>query len=678
MEQNRKRYSSLAKAIVIGQQMIAAVVASVSIVLFSTCVNQNMLNMGDLQNSSFVESGYFERTFSKQMMQLLDYLNLREAFETSGVFDENRPETVNASPEKIADYKVYNNKYDQNNTNVYYWLGDLRDNTYVTNMKETKTQEDAYDQAVKYGRYLSYNNKTFRFETNIGGMENNYYQNMAQYNELQKGDFSLIVAVDVKFPQEDDLAVAKREFDKLYPWAQRSLVLAAVGVVVWLIGLCYMTVAAAKRSEDKEVHLTNFDKIRTEIPIALLFVFSICLTALGMRVHSQSYGVMSRMVIVGTFAVLADCCFMGMYLSLVRRVKADTFFENSYLHWLLVNLKDTMHNRYLGNRMTLVIWGIVLSNVAIAYLAFHCGYIWAYILLAIFLVFTLIYFSQRVIQRRKILEGIEQITQGKFDYKLNLSEYQGDEYQLAEGINHIGEGLANAIGESVRDERMKANMITNISHDIKTPLTVILGYLEILIMNGAGETATLLKIQKKASQLMELVEEFFTLSKIEAGDMDLGLSKISLSEICRQSIADFYSILTERGTQVEIEIPERDIYVYGNEDAIRRILFNLITNAIRYGLDGKYLGIFLIPGEEEVEIRVRDKGKGIDKENAAHVFDRLYTMEDSRNKEMHGNGLGLSIARTLAGRMGGDITLDSVPGQETVFTLKMKRHHYLQ
>ena len=221
-------------------------------------------------------------------------------------------------------------------------------------------------------------------------------------------------------------------------------------------------------------------------------------------------------------------------------------------------------------------------------------------------------------------------------------------------------------------------MLSNISHDIKTPLTVILGYLEILIMNGAGETATLLKIQKKASQLMELVEEFFTLSKIEAGDMDLGLSKISLSEICRQSIADFYSILTARGTQVEIEIPERDIYVYGNEDAIRRILFNLITNAIRYGLDGKYLGIFLIPGEEEVEIRVRDKGKGIDKENAAHVFDRLYTMEDSRNKEMHGNGLGLSIARTLAGRMGGDITLDSVPGQETVFTLKMKRHHYLQ
>lgn len=151
----------------------------------------------------------------------------------------------------------------------------------------------------------------------------------------------------------------------------------------------------------KEIHLTNFDKLRTEIPIALLFVFSVALAALGMRVHHQDYGVMGRMVIVGTFTVLGNCAFMGMYLSLVRRVKADTFFENSYLNWLIVNLKDTLHNRYLGNRMTLIIWGVILSNVAVGYLAFHCGFVWAYILLIIFLLFTLIYFSQRVIQRQE-------------------------------------------------------------------------------------------------------------------------------------------------------------------------------------------------------------------------------------------------------------------------------------
>ena len=669
MEQNRKRYSSLAKAIVIGLQMIAAVVASVSIVLFSTCVNQNMLNMGDLQNSSFVESGYFERTFSKQMMQLLDYLNLREAFETDGVFDENRPETVNASPEKIADYKVYNNKYDQNNTNVYYWLGDLRDNTYVTNMKETKTQEDAYDQAVKYGRYLSYNNKTFRFETNIGGMENNYYQNMAQYNELQKGDFSLIVAVDVKFPQEDDLAVAKREFDKLYPWAQRSLVLAAVGIVVWLIGLCYMTVAAAKRSEDKEVHLTNFDKIRTEIPIALLFVFSICLTALGMRVHSQSYGVMSRMVIVGTFAVLADCCFMGMYLSLVRRVKADTFFENSYLHWLLVNLKDTMHNRYLGNRMTLVIWGIVLSNVAIAYLAFHCGYIWAYILLAIFLVFTLIYFSQRVIQRRKILEGIEQITQGKFDYKLNLSEYQGDEYQLAEGINHIGEGLANAIGESVRDERMKANMITNISHDIKTPLTSIINYIGLLrrekIDNPSAESYIEV-LESKAMRLKQLMEDLLDVSRISSGNITLQMDDIDLVELVRQTGGEFNEKLEQKGLNVISKFPKEAVMIYADGRQLWRVIGNLYNNTAKYAMPDTRVYAEVAKDGYEATFTMKNISEKLLNVDADTLAERFVRGDESRSTE--GSGLGLSISKMLTELMGGKFEIDL---EDDLFRVKL-------
>lgn len=654
MEQNRKRYSSLAKAIVIGLQMIAAVLASVSIVLFSTCVNQNMLNMGDLQNSSFVESGYFERTFSKQMLQLLDYLNLKEQFETDGVYDENRPETVNASQERISDYKIYNNKYDQNNTNVYYWLGDLKDGTYVTNMHDVEKQEDAYEKAVNYGRYLSYNNKTFRFETNIGGIENNYYQNMAQYNELQKGDYTLIVAVDVNFPQEDDLAVAKREFDKLFPWAQRSLVLAAVGLIVWLVGLCYMTVAAAKRSEDKEIHLANFDKLRTEIPIALLFVFSVALAALGMRVHHQDYGVMGRMVIVGTFTVLGDCAFMGMYLSLVRRVKADTFFENSYLHWLIVNLKDTLHNRYLGNRMTLVIWGIVLENVVVAYLAFHCGFIWAYILLIIFQLFTLIYFSQRVIQRRKILEGIDQITQGKFDYKLNLEEYQGDEYQLAEGINHISEGLANAIGESVRDERMKANMITNISHDIKTPLTSIINYIGLLRrekIDNPNAESYIEVLESKAMRLKQLMEDLVDVSRISSGNVILQMDDIDLVELVRQTGGEFNEKLEQKGLNVISKFPKEAVMIYADGRQLWRVIGNLYNNTSKYAMPDTRVYVEVAKDGYEASFTMKNISEKLLNVDADALAERFVRGDESRSTE--GSGLGLSISKMLTELMGG-------------------------
>lgn len=219
-------------------------------------------------------------------------------------------------------------------------------------------------------------------------------------------------------------------------------------------------------------------------------------------------------------------------------------------------------------------------------------------------------------------------------------------------------------------------MLSNVSHDIKTPLTVILGYLEILENQSEENNTALIKIQKKASQLMELINEFFTLSKIEAGDTDLTMSKISISEVCRQNVVDFYSILTAKDFDVNINIPEKDVYVYGNEDAISRILYNLITNAIRYGSDGNYLEVRLREEEAAVLIEVIDKGKGIAKENLSHVFDRLYTLDDSRNKNMGGNGLGLTIAKTLAVKMGGDLSLQSTPYEKTTFTLKLNKFLY--
>ena len=105
-------------------------------------------------------------------------------------------------------------------------------------------------------------------------------------------------------------------------------------------------------------------------------------------------------------------------------------------------------------------------------------------------------------------------------------------------------------------------------------------------------------------------------------------------------------------------------------------MFNLISNAIRYGGDGKYLGMFLWADQAHIYIDIVDRGRGIEKEFAASVFDRLFTMEDSRNSAMQGNGLGLTIAKNLALQLGGDITLESHPHQKTVFTITLKKMAY--
>lgn len=248
--------------------------------------------------------------------------------------------------------------------------------------------------------------------------------------------------------------------------------------------------------------------------------------------------------------------------------------------------------------------------------------------------------------------------------------------ELAAQINRLLENHLKIKADYRRSEIASKKMLSNISHDMKTPMTVILGYLEIMRINGSGTDEMLRKTELKAKSVMELINQFFTLAKLESGDMDIELSTIDVCEICRESILDFYEMLTSRHFQVDINIPEMSVYIQGNREAMQRILYNLISNVIRYGSDGKYLGIALRSDEKAVYVDVSDKGKGIDKSFANSVFDRLFTMEDSRNRNIQGNGLGLTIAKNLALQLGGTITLDSIPHVKTTFTVKLKKISY--
>lgn len=224
-----------------------------------------------------------------------------------------------------------------------------------------------------------------------------------------------------------------------------------------------------------------------------------------------------------------------------------------------------------------------------------------------------------------------------------------------------------------KQEIASKKILSNISHDIKTPLTVILGYLEIMRLRDC-EDVTLQKVEAKAKQVMELIDQFFTLAKLEAGDKKIEMVKINISELCRETVLGYYDILIQKDYAVDIIIPEQQIFAQGDMESINRILNNLLSNAIRYGSDGKYIGLFVREDFDFVYIDVVDKGKGIEKQFAASVFERLYTMEDSRNRSIQGNGLGLTIARNLVRQMGGDLLLQSQPGVRTVFTVKLRRY----
>ena len=292
---------------------------------------------------------------------------------------------------------------------------------------------------------------------------------------------------------------------------------------------------------------------------------------------------------------------------------------------------------------------------------------------------SIVIYQQFVFQRvtqaklRAISGKLEEIIKTDSDEQIMIFTENKELMELAAQINGLLEMNLKIRADYRRSEIASRKMLSNISHDIKTPMTVILGYLGIMRLSDTPSAEMLKKVERKAEGVMELINQFFTLAKIESGDMNIELTRIDICEICRESILDFYELLSKREFQVEAEIPETAVYIQGNREALQRILSNLISNVIRYGADGRYLGIFLRADEKYVYIDVTDKGKGIDQTFADSIFDRMFTMEDSRSRNIQGNGLGLSIARNLAQRLGGNITLESIPHVETTFTVQLRK-----
>ena len=291
-----------------------------------------------------------------------------------------------------------------------------------------------------------------------------------------------------------------------------------------------------------------------------------------------------------------------------------------------------------------------------------------FLLVIIILILFLIVLYQRFIFNRGIQAKIKQI-----NHKLEeISETDSDEkvmvftdipvlMELGGQINRLLIERQKIKADFNREKISSKKMLANISHDIKTPLTVILGYLEIMRLNNSDN---------------EMIKKVETKAKLESGDTNINLCKIDINEVCRENVLEFYDILLQKEFKVDLDIPETSIFVQGDKDALQRILYNLLSNVIRYGIDGKYLGVFLRQDQNSVYIDVVDKGKGIEQEYLSNVFDRLYTMEDSRSREIQGNGLGLTIAKNLAERLGGDIFLSSIPNVKTIFTVKLKKINY--
>ncbi|BFH68667.1 two-component sensor histidine kinase [Paenibacillus dendritiformis] len=245
-------------------------------------------------------------------------------------------------------------------------------------------------------------------------------------------------------------------------------------------------------------------------------------------------------------------------------------------------------------------------------------------------------------------------------------------------INELIEQLDIIRVQTIKSEAARKSLLSNISHDIRTPLTSIIGYVDALNDDIAASREEKQEyvgiILRKATALKQLIDEIFDLAKLDADEVPLRPEALDLAEMAREAVIAFLPELKRADMKLNASIPEDKCVVTADRISLQRIMNNMIKNAVQHGRDGQALGIELAEHGGAYHLTIWDKGQGIPEDELAKVFERMYRTERSRSPMYGGSGLGLAIAKALAEKNGGKIWAESEPGQRTSFTFSLPKH----
>lgn len=280
----------------------------------------------------------------------------------------------------------------------------------------------------------------------------------------------------------------------------------------------------------------------------------------------------------------------------------------------------------------------------------------------LFVIFFLILSQRLYVSLAKIATGIENIAAGDLNTRVQIDGE--DEFALiGEKLNSMALDISLIMENERRNERIKNNLITNVAHDLRTPLTSVIGYLDLLVKNPDLEKETKDHYMEiaydKSLRLQKLIEDLFSYTKVSQGEVEPNLEPLDVVKLMEQMIDEFYPAFQDAGLEYEFSTSNSSIMIMADGDLLARAFSNLISNAVKYGRDGKNIRVRINRNEEYVSIAVINYGKVIPKRDLDYIFERFYRVENSRSEKTGGTGLGLAIAKRIIMMHDGTIKADS-------------------
>lgn len=261
----------------------------------------------------------------------------------------------------------------------------------------------------------------------------------------------------------------------------------------------------------------------------------------------------------------------------------------------------------------------------------------------------------------EINSGIKELSTGNFNISIPLRE-DNEFTEIARNLNRMAKDIKSIMELERSTEYKKNELITNVAHDLRTPLTSIIGYLDIVSNHDLDKEERDRYIEiaySKSKRLEKLIEDLFTYTKLEFGQVALHLSHVDMVKMMEQMLEEFYPSFCDNGLEYDFKSSQQQVFVEADGNLLARAFGNLIGNAIKYGKDGKNINIAIETEEMKVIISITNYGEIIPKKDIDKIFEKFYRVDSSRNEERGGTGLGLAIAKNIISMHNGQISVRS-------------------
>ena len=625
---------------------ISYILIPIMIIVLFLCIIYSIFmfeNQEVIEKDNFYETSIFSSQFRSNINQIINKI----------LVEKKQPQYyyIKLSSENNENIYYEGTAYYGNEDETFlYYLIKTGENNYYTNIPLTE-QTDSIAKlqeqfTKKEGYYWNYDTIEDKVDTNIQN-DNLDSIKYTYFNSIEKEDqYTVNTRIKESVQSRGEIFFTQKIFDISKKLQNVPITIIPFISIFLLIFVVYLCVSVGHKKGVEGIYLSNFDKKPIDIICIVVILAILIFIAFILQTNIFAFNVMSytqfilqiTVIIISYFSIYALTALI--LTTIIKRIKAKQLIKTTFIYKIIKTIQNNLNKLFetlsYDRKNFLKIIGFIFLNIFLIIIFREFG-----VFLDIIICGYAIYKLMQKVKEFKVLKNItKNIYEGNTDIEINENNFSGELKEMSIYLKDISGGFSNAINESLKSERLKTELITNVSHDIKTPLTSIINYVDLLKKENIKEEKIkeyINILDNKAQRLKKLTEDLIEASKVSSGNVKLNVENINLKELINQLIGEFKDKFEKNNLKIEINMPNENVNILADNRYMYRIMENIFSNITKYALENSRVYIDMVKKEKYVIIEIKNISKEKLNISADELMQRFVRGDKSRYTE--GSGL---------------------------------------